>query len=283
MNVSNSEQLVTGDIQARLRFIVPQDTTPYFLSQALTGGETELHFDTEEHTVTVHDVRSAADGFSLDREGFQLFHHETVVADLYDDAAIDGAYRQEIGGFLKQVTGASRVVVFDHTRRSDGPVGAENPDGKRGAALLAHVDFTVSSGPERAQTFLGVDEYDRILAFGGRIAEVNVWRPIKGPVQRAPLALADAGTVKPAELIVTEQKYPDRVGEIYLVAHGADQRWCWVPGMEPDEVLLIKGWDSLEDGRARFTPHSAFPLPDQDAGAPTRESIETRTFVIFDG
>ena len=43
--------------------------------------------------------------------------------------------------------------------------------------------------------------------------------------------------------------------------------------MERDEVILIKGWDSVHDGRAVFTPHGAFALPGQDSSVPPRESI----------
>jgi hypothetical protein len=73
--------------------------------------------------------------------------------------------------------------------------------------------------------------------------------------------------------------FPDRVGEIYHLAHPG-QRWYYAPLMTPDEVLLIKGYDSLTDGRARFTPHGAFDLPDTPESAPARESIEVRTLVI---
>lgn len=52
--------------------------------------------------------------------------------------------------------------------------------------------------------------------------------------------------------------------------------------MTRDEVLLIKGWDSLDDGRARFIPHSAFDLPGTPAKAPPRESIEVRTYVVVE-
>ena len=52
--------------------------------------------------------------------------------------------------------------------------------------------------------------------------------------------------------------------------------------MERDEVMLIKGWDSLDDGRARFTPHGAFQLPVEDLDAPPRESIEARTYLVFE-
>ena len=52
--------------------------------------------------------------------------------------------------------------------------------------------------------------------------------------------------------------------------------------MNRDEIILIKGWDTLEDGRARYTPHGAFQLPNQDQSAPPRESIETRTFLVIE-
>ena len=60
------------------------------------------------------------------------------------------------------------------------------------------------------------------------------------------------------------------------------QRWYYAPEMTPDEVLLIKGWDSLDDGRARFTPHGAFNPPDVAEDASARESIEVRTIVIIE-
>ncbi len=106
--------------------------------------------------------------------------------------------------------------------------------------------------------------------------------PLAQVVPRAPLALADASSVRPEELIATDQVFPDRVGEIYHLVHAPLQRWYFTPRMTPDEVLLIKGWDSFDDGRAQFTPHGAFELPDADETAPPRESIELRTLVIVE-
>ena len=273
----------TDDVHAALMFIVPQDTKPCFESSALTGGEPRVHFKTEARRVDVRDMRRIADLLSLDREGFLLLRHETAVDDLYDDGAIAGVYDRELRMLLTEVTGADRVAVFDHTRRSDGAGGAANPDGPRGPASRVHVDYTVGSGPKRAADALGAEEVDRVLSSGGRIVQVNVWRPIRGPVMRTPIALADAGSVGPDELIATDQVFPDRVGEIYQLTYAPDQRWYWAPRMERDEVLLIKGWDSLADGRARFTPHGAFQLEGQDPEAPPRESIEVRTYLVFEG
>jgi hypothetical protein len=241
-----------------------------------------VFFDTERHAVAIHDMRPLAAALSLDREGFELLQHESV-ADLDDDEAVEEVYYPEIEALLRAVTGASRVVIFDATRRSDAGAGAKNRDGLRGPASRVHVDYTAKSGPQRVRDLLGEDEAERLAASGARIIQINVWRPIRGPVQRSPLALADAASVRPVDLLATDQVFPDRVGEIYHLAYDPAQRWYYAPEMTPDEVLLIKGWDSLADGRARFTPHGAFDLPDTPAGAPPRESIEVRTLVVIEG
>ena len=272
----------SADVRAPLNFIRRQDTKPSLLSAALTGGEAEYFYETETHTVPISDMRDIADTLSIDHEGFELLHHETDVADLYDDTAVELAYRAEIEALLIARFGASQVVVFDATRRSDSGAGAQNPDGARGPAKQLHVDYTVKSGPQRAKEILGEIETARLMAAGSRIVQVNVWRPIRGPVQRSPLALADASTVAQDDLVATDQIFPGRVGEIYNVAHSPSQRWYYAPQMATDEVLLIKGWDSRDDGRARFTPHGAVHLANTYDDAPPRESIEVRTFVVIE-
>jgi hypothetical protein len=279
---SQGRQKSVADVEAALTFIVPQDTKPYFLSSALTGGAPEVHFQTERRAVHIRDMRTLTGELSLDEQGFELLQVETAVDDLYDDDAIDTVYDREIEALLKDHMAADRVVVFDRTRRSDNPEGAVNPDGQRGPADRVHVDYTVASGPVRAGDAIGADEVERVLSAGGRIVQVNVWRPITGPVERSPLALADAKSVAEAELVATDQRFFDRTGEIYQLAHGNGQRWYWASEMSRDEVILIKGWDSMDDGRARFTPHGAFELPGQESVSKPRESIEIRTYVIYD-
>ncbi len=269
-------------VQASLTFAVPQEGKPYFESSALTGGQPKIFFQTEDHVVTIHDMRPLADDLSVDYQGFELRTWPTSVADLHDDTQVARDYEPEIITLLQQVTAADRVVVFDYTRRSDSAEGAANPDGLRGPAGRVHVDYTVASGPQRARDVLGAEDVECILAAGGWISQINVWRPISGPVRRSPLALADAESVRPSDLIATEQRFPGRVGEIYQLAHAAGQRWYWAPRMTRDEVLLIKGWDSRDDGRARFTPHGAFELPGQDENIPARESIEVRCYLVHE-
>jgi hypothetical protein len=277
-----SADRTSADVRAALTFIRRSDTKPVFHSAAYTGGAPRVFFDTERHTVPIRDMRPLAGGLSHEREGFELRRHRTAVRDLYDDDALEQVYYPEIEALLREVTGASRVVVFDATRRSDGSRGARNPDGLRGPASRVHVDYTEKSGPQRVKDLMGKAEAARLAASGARIIQINVWRPIRGPVERSPLALADAASVRPEDLIATDQVFPDRIGEIYHLAYHPAQRWYYAPRMTPDEVLLIKGYDSLTDGRARFTPHSAFDLPDTPADASPRESIEVRTLVVIE-
>ena len=261
----NSTRPVTA-LKAALNFIGRQDTKPVFHSAALTGGKMKMFFEPETHAIAISDMREIADTLSIDREGFELLDDTTAVEDLYDNDAIKEVYYPEIKALLTRRFGASQVVIFDVTRRSDDAVGAQNPDGLRGPATRLHVDYTAKSGPQRAKDILGEDEVARLTASGARIVQVNVWRPIRGPVERSPLALADASTVAPEDLIATDQIFPDRVGEIYNLAYSPSQHWYHAPQMTEDEVLLIKGWDS-DDGRARFTPHSAFNLdPSRKSG-----------------
>lgn len=276
------QRTADSEVRASLTFTMPLDTRPYLESAPLTGAQPKAAAS-EERTVAIRDMRALAGRLSLDQQGFELRYHETKVDDLYDDKAVDDVYDSEIESLLKAATGADRVLIFDHTWRSGGPGGAANRDGLRGPATRVHVDYTAKSGPRRAGDIIGAEEVERVLASGGRIAQVNVWRPIAGPVQRAPLALADAESVQPEDLIATDRIHADRVGEIYNLAYAPEQRWYWAPEMERDEVLLIKGWDSRDDGRAKFTPHSAFELPEQDPDAPARESIEVRTYLVFEG
>jgi hypothetical protein len=95
------------------------------------------------------------------------------------------------------------------------------------------------------------------------------------------LALCDARTVDEADLIATERRAKNRVGETYRLAFNENQRWYYFPQLQSDEALLIKTYDSLQDGRARFSPHAAFTNPYAGSEAAPRQSIETRAFAFY--
>ena len=82
--------------------------------------------------------------------------------------------------------------------------------------------------------------------------------------------------------ILVERRYKDRTGEVYHIAHNPAHEWFYFPQMERHEALVFKVFDSDASKPSRFTAHSAFDDPGTPAGAPPRESIETRTFAFFD-
>jgi len=140
-----------------------------------------------------------------------------------------------------------------------------------------HVDHTARSGPQRVRDFFG-DAAEELLR--GRVQVINLWRPIRGPLRDAPLAVCDAASVAPEDLVASDLVYRDRVGETYAVKYNRNHRWFYVPEMQPDEALLLKCFESKTDGRARFMPHTAFEDPTAPADVLPRESIELRTLVF---
>jgi hypothetical protein len=173
------------------------------------------------------------------------------------------------------------VFIFDHTVRRRVPGGEDRrADQPRQPVPRVHVDHTETSGPQRVRDLLPEEARDLLR---GRVQIINIWRPIRGPLLDTPLAVCDAATVKPEQLVASDLVYPNRVGETYSVTYDPAHRWFYLPRMRADEALLLKCYDSRTDGRARFAPHSAFTDPTTPADAPPRESIEIRALVFHAG
>ena len=232
----------------------------------------------ESHIVPIYDLRPIEAEISLDREGFELLGHVSAVRDFYDDDEVRNVYYPEAERLIAEVTGASRVFVFDHTVRRRVTGADDRAAGQpRQPATRVHVDHTARSGPQRVRDLLG-DEADELLK--GRVQVINLWRPIRGPLRDAPLAVCDARSVAPGDLVPSDLVYRSRVGETYAVKYNPDHRWFYVPEMQRDEALLLKCFDSETDGRARFMPHTAFNDPTAPDDVAPRESIELRTLVF---
>ncbi|MBT7757064.1 MAG: hypothetical protein HN732_07030, partial [Rhodospirillaceae bacterium] len=281
--------------------------------------------DLEERRMPVQDARKleatapctlAANGFevracTLETPDLDFFNHDQVVREYYPQCV-------EI---LREASGASFVAAFDHNVRS-----AAGKESKRrieggqqvqGPAHVVHGDYTLTSAPQRLrdlteppgandtlrsllsdkESLLDPDRVERILS-GGRYAIINVWRNIAPePVATHPLALCDAASVRPEDLVVFEIHYHDRVGENYFAKHGDGHQWYFYPDLTRDEALLIKQWDSSgelarsngvnpdavdEDTPCTFSFHSAFEDPTTPADAPERWSIEVRCVAFYD-
>jgi len=141
--------------------------------------------------MTVQNGRRFADQLSLEEQGFVLVEHRTKVADFFDAAQLESVYYPEVEELIKKTSGASRVVIFDHTLRS-GDETEREAKLIREPVLSAHNDYTEWSGPQRVREALP-DEAEKLLA--RRFAIIQVWRAINQPIQANPLAVADAGSI----------------------------------------------------------------------------------------
>lgn len=265
-------------VLAPLNYLAPMADRPRTYTYDPPPGTPRSNFGYDTRILPIASIRPAAASFSLDAEGFALLRQPSAVRDFWDEDELRAVYYPEVEHALRAATGAARVFVFDHTLRrrvlgrDDRAAGAPRQPVPR-----VHVDHTETSGPQRVRDFFGAEAEDLLR---GRVQVIHLWRPIRGPLRDAPLAVCDARTVAPSDLVGSDLVYPDRVGETYAVTFNPAHRWYYVPDMQPDEALLLKCYDSKTDGRARFAPHTAFEDPTAPADALLRESLEVRTFVF---
>jgi hypothetical protein len=249
--------------------LVNETFGPNNIRRRMSGSE-------EQHRVEITNGREARD-LGLDANGFVLVPHRTAVRDFFDADDLKRVYYPEVQALIQRISGAARVVVFDHTLRS-GDEGEREAKLLREPVLSAHNDYTEWSGPQRVRDLMG-GEAEQLLQ--RRFAIIQVWRAIADPIRSNPLAMADARSVAPDDLLVAERRYPNRVGQTYRLKYNPRHRWFYFPEMRRDEAIVFKVYDSAKDGRARFTPHTSFADPTTPPGAPPRQSIEARALAFF--
>lgn len=257
------ELLFAAGLDAKPQVIIPKDDG----SPSRMGG-------LATSKVTIADGSPRSGLFSLDREGFSFLHSPSSVQNFEDDSEVEDVYYKEIRKMVSDAIGAFEVEIFDHTIRVTDP-----ETSYRRPASHAHNDYTEKSGPSRLRDMIGDVRADGWLQ--DRLVQINVWRPIVEPVMQMPLALLDASSYDESNLVTTEiinERQNGRVGHIYSVVNAPGQRWYYFNEMIKTDAIMIKGYDSETDGRARFSPHSAFTDPNSPVNAPPRRSIEVRTF-----
>jgi hypothetical protein len=277
--VQLAEQDVAPDtIPATVNYILDNGEKVFTQTAGPGGLDVRSGGSPDPHSVTIHNARPHDGEFSLDREGFRFVRHDTRVKDFFDENEIRTVYYPEMEELIKANSGASRVIVFDHTLRTA-------DDDLREARKIrevvrrVHNDYTEWSGPQRVRDIVP-DEADELLR--KRFAIVQVWRPIRHPVETMPLAICDARSIAFDDFVISERRYPNRIGQTYAITYNPAHRWYWLPRMRRDEALVFKVYDSVKDGRARWSAHTAFDDPTSPPNARPRESIEIRTLAFFD-
>ena len=271
------QETMPDAIEATLNYIV--ETGEKIFTQ--TGAQGSLDVRTggqqDPRRITIRNGRPSAGKLALEQDGFRFVRHDTKVANFFDEDEVRRVYYPEMEALVKAESGAARVVVFDHTLRTADDDLREKR-GIREVVRRVHNDYTEWSGSQRVRDLLP-READELLR--RRFAIVQVWRPIRLPVETFPLAICDARTLARDDLVVSERRYPGRIGQTYAIKYNPRHRWYWFPRMRRDEALVFKVYDSLDDGRARWTAHTAFDDPTAPPNARPRESIEIRTLAFF--
>ena len=262
-------------IEATLNYI-RNNGEKIFTETASPGGRDVRSGGTPDpQRVTIRNGRHK--DFVFERDGFRFVRHDTKVRDFFDEAEVRSTYYAEMEALVKQESGCKRVVVFDHTLRTADDELRESKK-IREVVRRVHNDYTEWSAPQRVRDILP-DEADDLLS--RRFAIVQVWRPIRHPVETFPLAICDAASLAFDDMVIAERRYPHRVGQTYAVTFNPAHRWYWLPRMQRNEALVFKVFDSMKDGRARWSAHTAFEDPTSPPHARPRESIEIRTLAFF--
>lgn len=266
-------------VQAELNYLRAGEGRPVSYTYEPPPGVPWTSGELEARRVTIHDARglAAAGELSLDKSGFQHVRHASALTDFGNEDAIRSTYYSESEQLLLKATGAEKIVVFDHTIR-DSKSGSRSTAYLREPVRRVHNDQTFVSGPRRVRDHLPADEAAQRLQ--RRFAIINLWRPLD-VVEQLPLALCDARSIDPADVVPGDLVYRDKVGETFSFTYNPAHRWYYFPRLRPDEALLLKIYDSREDGTARLTAHTAFEDPATQPDAAPRRSIELRALVFW--
>ncbi|KAI6130915.1 hypothetical protein EV401DRAFT_2193762 [Pisolithus croceorrhizus] len=248
-------------------------------------GERLKNWNEDIRAVQIEGIRGKED-----ISGFQYYRHPAKLTKFTNDKEIEEGYYPESVELLKKLTGASRVVIFDHTIRRRRPGVIDDNPQKRQPVALVRADQTAASCVARVHRHLPATDVPALLR--GRFQIINLWRPISHPAVDWPLAVCDFRTLNTKEdLVPVALIYPDREGETYGVKYNPNQKWMYESAMDPKDLVLLKccppetriSFDSVQDGSvAIMTPHTGFEDPRTPKDAPLKESIELRALVSYE-
>ena len=248
----------------------------------------------DPHEVTIHDVRPHLDSFTMEETGFAFVKHRSDVAEdpilfegslksrHFSEDGIDAEYAKELCVFIKEMTGARDVfprlggLVMRTSMRAE-------TKGWAGPADFVHLDFA----PQAMQGWLDktLAAQNRELQPYSRIQLFQAWRCVSPGPQDSTLAICDGGSVPSSDGVVVDSitgpvEIPGNRWDSRMCRFRGSHRWYYMPDMEPDDLILFKGYDSAMPD-AMNAMHSAFSNPLGQTGIP-RRSIEARIFVVYE-
>jgi len=239
------------------------------------GSKESRRANTAYQPVDVHDARPWLESgeVGLDSTGFTLTTNQTACADFRDEKVIESVYLPEMCDLVRRLTGADAAYPYGHLVRTETPV-----DFNDGYARFVHCDYNVKRIEEMSHDVLrkhGVEPGE-----GQTYAWFNTWQPFDNPAVNNPLAFIDARTLPCEDVIDYYYTGRNRDSLVAAPVYSPDDRWCYFPEMNTEEVIVLKQMDQRPD-RVVYCPHTSFDNPVAGESAPPRRSIETRIVAVF--
>lgn len=272
-----SRSAVPATLQAQLWYLDQCSGRPISHSE----GEREMNFTVAPHRVAIADARTSRGDPSLEREGFQLIAHKSVISSLPSIEEIEQRYLPESEQLLREIAGTPQVHVFASGLRFNERSEHSGSRPNSRPARRVHSDFSDEGAREVVARAFGTGTE---VPSGGYYRAYNLWRVLSAPPQDTPLALCDMRSVRgedriTAEGIVAIAGRPEFHYEFCLYRYDPAQRWWYFRDMHRDEALVFLGYDSR--ATERRVPHCAFDDPSCPQGVAPRISIEVRAVAYF--
>jgi hypothetical protein len=236
----------------------------------------------------------------MDRLGVALGHCESRCENFYDAAEVERVFYPEMEKLLLEFfPGATDALVYNHDvfdKSYDGDV-VEDQDNKDPGvntryANLVHNDLNDNSGRVRCRELLTRNlrnfgrerhytEAEADAKMSRRFMSINLAKPMD-TVRQNPFVLCAWPSFADQPYINNYRIYDDRVGETTRFTHRPDHEWYWFPHQQPNEVSMLKCYDSVTDGSvSRWSFHTACIDPTAPADAPCRKNVVVRSYVFF--
>jgi len=260
-------------VEGRINYLGSMSVRPRFYANDHARDVLNL----DPRVVRIEDLRRCSPGPSLHAEGITLVSHRSAIPDFRDAQRVAQQHPAEIERLIAELSGADAVVVtgpgilrFAEKSPDSGRLNNSRP------ARFIHIDCSNPTALAFAKRSRPPQRAERIRRF----AHYNVWRVFSKPPQDVPLAVCDARSVAPEDLVPADAIFdvadqPEWSFESLLVRFNPLHRWCYFSNMTRDEALVFKTHDSAADEPSQV-PHSAFDDPTCPQGVPPRSSIEMR-------
>ena len=236
----------------------------------------------------------------MDKLGVSLAHLDSACGNFYDSAEVERVFYPEIEKLLLDFfPGATDALVYNHDVFDKDYAGdrtedqdAKNPGVNARYANLVHNDLNDNSGRVRCRELLtqnlrnfgrqqNYTEAEADDKMSRRFMSINLAKPME-TVEQFPFVLCAWPSFADQAYINNYRIYDDRVGETTRFTYRKDHEWYWFPRQQPNEVSMLKCYDSVTDGSvSRWSFHTACVDPTVPRDAPCRKNVVVRSYIFF--